>query len=261
MASSKPLLRESNLSAVLVKTRCTLMIVLVTEMNVSRLPDEIPFERWVQHVFDHPIVEPQWHFHDGDEFSEDWDSQANPARTLEFLTRLFRAPAFLIGTYTRAQIDQGLSYIVDSSCSNHMFAISDESLPLDDRCACILATSTLYSDLMVAVYGNDLGHLQRDKGDPDRPNFACYMWWDVIPLHGGLEYRDRLNESVLQVFRETLILRSEACLESALHGCGHWQSYHPKQIESIVQYFLNSRDDISPELRRYAELAAIGHVQ
>jgi len=228
---------------------------------MTRLPDDIPFERWVEHVFDHPIVEPRWwHRHDDDSF-EYWPEEKDPARTAAHMTQLFRNPAFLLETYSHAQIDQGLYYLVDPSCSSHMFALREVAVPWEDRRACIHAMCTLYSDLMAPLYGNDLG--QAGKLPSDRPNSACYMWWDVIPLDGHSENpeKDLLSDAVLHVFRETLKLRSEACLESVLHGCGHWHMYRSKEIESIITQFLKRRRDISAFLRLYAELAAQGLVQ
>jgi hypothetical protein len=88
------------------------------------------------------------------------------------------------------------------------------------------------------------------------------MWWDIIPIYGGMEHtdRDRINEAVLNVFEQVLKLRSESCLESVLHGLGHWHDYVPERTEPIVRRFLG-RTDLSPELRSYAELAATGSVQ
>lgn len=230
---------------------------------MSKLPDDIPFERWVRHVFDHPILEPQWYFHVEDEHAEEWDSDANPARTVEYLTRLFREPAFLVGLYSRAQVDQGLSYIVDASGPCLISVVRDETLPLKDRCGCIVAIASLYADLMAPVYRNDIAHLQQHASSPDRAQYACYMWWDIIPLYNGMKHPDtkRLNAAILHVFRSTLRLKAEACLESVLHGCGHWQPYLPDEIRAIVGDFLTSRRDISPAVRFYAELASTGRVQ
>ena len=66
---------------------------------------------------------------------------------------------------------------------------------------------------------------------------------------------------MLEVFEKTLMLKSEACLESALHGLGHWHVFLPEKTGPIVRRFLAERKDISPALRRYAEGAAIGMVQ
>jgi hypothetical protein len=88
------------------------------------------------------------------------------------------------------------------------------------------------------------------------------MWWDVIPLYGGMGHCDQeqINTAVLNIFEQVLKLKAESCLESVLHGLGHWHLYVPDRTESIVRRFL-ARTDISPELRNYAELAAVGGVQ
>lgn len=221
------------------------------------------FQEWITHVFDHPVNEDisWWHDLDAD-WEEIWSENANPALTLSFLTRLFEEPGFLIERFTAGQIDQGLYYLVDNSCSEHMFALRDSELPWEVRCKCIAAMASLYEKLLAPLNGNSLGHTAT-RHDPDHPNFACHMWWDVIPLYGGLDHPDRggINQAVLEVFEKTLKLKSEACLESVLHGLGHWHLYLPEKTGPIVRRFLAERKDISPTLRRYAEDAATGMVQ
>lgn len=228
-----------------------------------RLPDDISYEQWVEFVFDHPVLNPQWWWQEPESgYLQEWNESADTARTLMFLTKLFEEPQGLISRFTRAQIDQGLNLLVSNACSNHMFALIDAKLPWADRCKCFDAMIPLYTKLMARVYENDLGHTQHAPSDPQRPTFACYMWWDVIPLYGDMDHsdRDRINDAVLHVFEQVLKLKAESCLESVLHGLGHWALYIPERTEPIVKRFLH-RTDISPALRRYAELAAVGGVQ
>lgn len=225
------------------------------------LPDDISYEEWVRFVFDHPILDPSWWWQFPETgYLQEWNDEADRARTLSYLTQLFEKPEGLIGRYSRAQIDQGLKFLVCNSCSNHMFALSDAKLPWADRRRCFDAMIPLYTKLMAPVYGDDLAHNR--YGPAERPNYACYMWWDIIPIYGGMEHtdRDRINDAVLNVFQQVLKLKSEACLESVLHGLGHWHQYHRARTAQIVQRFL-LRTDLSPELRSYAELAATGMVQ
>ncbi len=229
---------------------------------MSQLPDDISYERWVEHVFNHPVLDPAWYFHLDSEHEEEWDSKADPARTLAHLTCLFRQPAFLIRRFSCAQIDQGLGYLVSPSCSSHMFSLLETSIPWEERRECIEAMHTLYSELMAPTYGDVLGHLENST-TPELPHNACYMWWDVIPLYGGMKHadRDQIKDAVLHVFSKTLKLTSEACLESVLHGLSHWRMYAPDLTEPIVRTFLKSRPAISAALRRYAKHAAMGLVQ
>lgn len=229
---------------------------------MRQLPDDISFDRWIRHVFDHPVLDPEWWFQDDEsEHFEYWNEEADPARTLAYLTQLFAGPAFLIERYSRAQIDQGLNYLVSPSCSNYMFVLTDTSLPWPKRESCIEAMVPLYSKLMAAVYGDDQGRTQRGVPE-EQPTFGCYMWWDLIPLYGGMKHpdRDRITDAVFYVFEETLKLKEEACLESILHGLCEWHMYLPKRVKQIVRHFLETRSDISDELRRYAKMAAVGAV-
>lgn len=228
-----------------------------------RLPDDLSFQGWVNYVFDHPRLDPQWWWQDPESgHFQEWNDTADPARTLSYLTQLFAEPRELSDRFTRAQIDQGLNFIVSNACSNHMFVLLDEKLSWDDRRVCIDAMIPLYEKLMAPVYGNDLGHTQKGLSEVERPNFACYMWWDIIPIYGGMDHRDqkRINNAVLNVFEQILKLRAESCLESVLHGLGHWHLHVPEQTEPIVRQFL-TRKEISRELREYAECAAKGAVQ
>ncbi len=228
-------------------------------MNLEPLPADISYERWVEHVFDHPILDPQWWWRD-DSHYEFWDEDADSVRTLSYLTRLFRNSGILADHYSRAQIDQGFNYLVSNSCSSYMYVLTNEELPIADRTTCISAIGDVYRDLFSKVYGNDIAH--GSHGGGMEPNFICYMWWDIIPLYGGMELPDinAINSAVLQTFEHTLDLKSEACLESVLHGLGHWQMYCPLEVGRIVGRFLKGRSDISNALRRYAELARIGQV-
>jgi hypothetical protein len=228
-----------------------------------RLPDDLPYEEWVRFVFDHPVLDPHWWWQAPESgYFQEWNESADTARTLSYVTQLFQSPEGLIERFNRRQIDQGINFLVSSSCSNHMCVLSDAKLPWADRRRCFDAMVPLYVKLMAPVYQDDLSHNEPGPGDPERPTFGCYMWWDVIPLYGGMDHcdRDRINDAVLHVFGEVLKLKAESCLESVLHGLGHWQHYLPERTEPIVQRFL-SRTDISAQLRGYAERAAAGRVQ
>ena len=225
------------------------------------LPDDLSYEGWIDYVFDHPVLDPQWWFQVGTAYCQEWNEEADPARTLSYLTRLFQNPGGLVSRFTRPQIEQGLNFLVSNACSNHMHVLRNTALLWAARRACFDAMITLYRDLMAPVYGNDLGHDKHAFLDPDRHNYACYMWWDIIPLYGGMPGEGGLIDSaVLDVFGQVLRLKSEACLESVLHGLGHWHSSNPKWVEAIIGSFLK-RNDLSSELRRYAKLAARGSVQ
>jgi hypothetical protein len=161
-----------------------------------RLPDDLPFESWVAYVFDHPVLDPQWWWQAPESgHLQEWNTAADLPRTLQYLTRLFNDPAEIAVRFSRPQIDQGLNFLVSNTCSNHMFTLTNTKLPWSDRRACFDAMIPLYSKLFAPVYGHDLANGVYELRDPDQINFACYMWWDIIPLYGGMKHpdRDRIN--------------------------------------------------------------------
>lgn len=222
------------------------------------LPDEITYEEWIRYVFDHPILQLEWYFLDeGSPYYGYWNEDANPARTLSFLTKLFEEPEGLITRFNRAEINQGMHFLVSTSCSNHMFALTDESLPWEDRKRCFNAMIPLFTKLMAPVFGDDVEYGLLEVND----NSACFMWWDVIPLSGNMDHPDgeRINEVGLHVLEQILNIKAESCMESAIHGLGHWHHEFPEQVRELIEKFL-TRTDISDGLRWYAEQAKIGHI-
>lgn len=216
------------------------------------LPDNISYERWVKHVFDHPVFDYQWWFR-GDEYAEEWDAKALPAMTLEYMTRLFMNPGFLLQKYRPAQIDQGLNYLAYNACSNHMFVLSNKSLPWPDRKACFESMVPLYRDLMAPVYGDYLAGNNHD--DPAFAiNFSCAAWWDMIPIYNerGKE-RHVINDAIFNVFRQVLQLDSEACLESVLVSLNLWSMILPRESKELAERFLRERPMVSQELKDQAQ--------
>jgi hypothetical protein len=55
-------------------------------------------------------------------------------------------------------------------------------------------------------------------------------------------------------------LKSLACQESALHGLGHWQRGHDRQVSAIIDSFLAANPEIDTRLIGYANSARCGCV-
>jgi hypothetical protein len=214
---------------------------------------DLPFEAWVAHVFDHDVRQPQWYFDDDAPF---WAAPA--PRTLAHLTRLFEDPLPWLAPYSDAQLDQGFWYVVSNTGSNHMFALTDVTAPLDARLRAVRSFTPLFTRLFAPRCSGGLGH--RSRGIDHTLDSSCYMWWDIIPFSGAPDDLERrsLDEAALTVMREILALPSEACRESALHGLGHWQRAYPAQVLTIIDGALRDAADWSPELIQYARSARTG---
>lgn len=184
-----------------------------------------------------------------------------PSVALRYITRLFETPAGLGRRYPQPQVDAGLEFILMGGHS-YLGAFTDISLPWESRRRGIESITVLYRELFAPLYGDNIGGNTSNEDRTFR-NVACYMWWDVgsLPLgRPGHPERGQIDELLLKVFREVLQVRSEACLESVLHGLGHWHFWLPGPTGEVVRDFLAMRDDLSDEIRQYAESTARGLV-
>jgi len=221
---------------------------------------QLAFTDWITLVFDHRVTQHEWYF----STDTDWE-EGDPRVTVQHLTRLFEEPAVILDRHSPEQINQGLWFLVSSSCSNDMVALLDDSVPREDRKRCIVSIGSLFKKLFSVVCTDHLSHLDRGATAPTSVNpinLVCFMWWDLFPR---LDEPDdpswwEMDATILEVLRGILSLSSVACRESALHGLGHWHLYHPDRVEEIIDEFLTSVTLIDAELRKYAKAARMGGV-
>jgi len=184
----------------------------------------------------------------------------DPKRLVQYYTWLLRDPVPFLEPYSADQIDQGLQFLFNNSYSNWMYAFIEPKVPWEARRECIRAIPHLFSAIFAERCSEELSHL--DEASENPLNGACYMWWDVLPVHGRAEdpaYAERDRE-FLDAMQEILLLPSMACQESALHGLGHWSGQYPQYVEAAINRFLAVHPSLRPELRRYAEQTRIGYV-
>ena len=218
----------------------------------------LTFEEWLTFVFDHQVPtgqEKAWHW----EFDADeWDE--NHADVIQFLTQAFEDAEAVFKPYTDAQLNQGLWYIADNSCSNHMFALLDTNIPWTERQRCLYSIHQLYEQCFAKRCSPHLSH--KDEPGANPLNGVCYMWWDLIPIYGMPEdsHRQQLDQTILQVMESTLQLDSIACREGALHGLGHWQYKYPKRVGEIINKFSMTYQDLPKDLETYMSNAFVGYV-
>jgi hypothetical protein len=216
----------------------------------------LSFEEWVRHMFDHEASGPQWYY---DAAAPFWMGPAD--LNVEYITRLFEEPVPVLSEYSDAQLNQGFWYLVSNGGSDCMFALIDESVPLEKRVRCLKSFKSVFQKLFATRCSPHLSHLDEPGAVP--LNSACYMWWDIIPLLGqpGVASRKAIDHAALEVMADTLTMDSIACQESALHGLGHWQLYYPSEAMQIIDVFLSGNRNLRPELINYAKSARCGCVQ
>jgi len=215
------------------------------------------YEAWIAHCFDHPVARDAWYFSPD---APEWDAPAEV--TLAYLTRLFSTPLQSVGQFSDAQLNQGFWYLTSNYCSDHMYLLIDSSLPEAARLECLHAMKHLYAELFFTRCTNLPSHGQEHPEALSPLNAICYMWWDVMPIHGEPNdpRRKTFDMAVLALLRETLGLGHFACQESALHGLGHWSYYYRVRVRNIIEQYLGDAPETAV-LGDYARLAADGKVK
>ena len=221
--------------------------------RLARL-ESLPFEAWVEHVFDHEVRKPEWYF-DPDAFS--WGG--SPEAAVAYVTRLLEDPLPILDRFDDARLNQGFWYMVGSE-SEYMFSLTDLSVPLSGRLRCVRSFEPLFRTLFASRCSPHLSHLDQPGASP--LNAVCYMWWDIIPVHGAPDdhTRPELDAAALDVMEAILLLDSLPCRESALHGLGHWALYYSARVQQIIDAFLRRHSGLPAELVAYAARARNGHV-
>jgi hypothetical protein len=211
------------------------------------------YRNWLSHVFDHPVRDPAWFF------ELDVPAFDVPADELvELITHAMLNCGNDLKPFSDGQVNDGLNYIFNNSCSSVVFAMLDNKVPLEKRRRAIASIKRLYADCFEPRCAPVLGHKNQQGGNP--LNYICYMLWDVSPLAhlDGQEQSDLLYETLLDVLESALDSKNIACVESALHGLGHIQHYRDELSRPMIQRFIHSHPQLKKDIRQYAENAASG---
>jgi hypothetical protein len=217
--------------------------------------EALSLPNWIAHVFDHPVTEPEWYWsHDAPEWHD------GPEHIASLIADTFEQSAELLSRFSDAQLNQAFWFLVSGSGSDFMFALADSAVPLATRLRALRSFVPLFEQVMAARCTPHLSHLDEQPADP--LNSACYMWWDILPIHGKPEEPDRteFDAEVLRVLSRLLSIPHDACRESALHGVSEWQFYYPS-AETIVDDWLAQTPGLRPQLLSYAQRAKVGMVQ
>jgi hypothetical protein len=212
------------------------------------------FDEWIASTFGHPVTEPKWYWDTADGF---WDGPA--ATIVGYMARLFAEADNALSPFSEAQAAQGLHAVAANGPTEYAFLLLDTTVPLRSRLDCIGAMEALFRHYLARRCTPHLSHLDRIK-TPDHVsplNGVCYMWWDVLPLHGLSRIRPdhpdgpELDHAIFTVIRRCLEIDSVACQESALLGLMQWSPYYD-EAGDIAEDFLSRNPDIWPELRAFA---------
>jgi hypothetical protein len=228
---------------------------------------DITFEKWIEYVFDHPVVEGKSYFlyTDWDINDAWWSETKSPATTIAYMTRLFENPREILKPFSDAQLNQSFHFLIDPGQSWHLGLLTEQTTPLADRLYCIQLIYNLFEQVFAVRCSPNLS-----KGivgvtppaDKNPLNFICFMWWDIAPIYGAFKTEDekQIANASFEVMKKTLQLDSIACQESSLHGLGHADFHYSAARKAIDDWLLTHQDTISDRLKTYALSARDGNV-
>ncbi len=211
-------------------------------------------EEWIEHVFDHPVTNPAWHWEPD---SPRW--QGSSEQIASHIAETFERSGQVLACFSDEQLNQGFWFLVNSSCSGYMYSIVDPGVPFSLRIRALRSFVLLFEQIMAVRCSGHLSHL--DEQGANDLNSACYMWWDILPIDGCPQETTRaeFDAEVLVVLKQLLVIPQDACRESTLHGLGHWSIHYPS-VAGIIDEFLSSTPNLRPELIAYAKRAKTGAV-
>jgi|SRR5579871_3551479 len=209
---------------------------------------ELNFDQWIARFFDQPIAIERGSF---PEDSDWWECPS--ADIVACLTRTFAECDTVLKPFSEVQVAQGLDFLVGGS--EYMQELKETRVPLPDRLRCIEAMGTLFENCFAKRCTPHLSHLDEPGASP--LNGVCYMWWEILPLHGMVHHAPEhpdgaaLDRKILDVISRCLEIDSEPCQESALLGLLNWSPYYA-ETTTIINDFLSRHPNIRPELRTWA---------
>lgn len=214
------------------------------------------YAEWLRFVFDRPVTSNGWYF--------DFDIEpfnAEPLELVGLIGSTFEYCGRDLAGYSNDQLSHGLSYIFNNFCSDCVYSLMSDDVPLMLRLEAIGALKKLYSDVLDHRCAPVQARLDEQGGNA--LNNFCYMLWDVSPLARPENSTEKavLYNAVSDVLNHAVRSANPACVESALHGLGHMMPYYPERAEAIIDEFLETGVTRFAELRQYAQAARTGNVQ
>jgi hypothetical protein len=201
------------------------------------------YDEFVSFVFDREVRARGGNYHP---WYFDVEVSCEATRVCEFYIQLFRSPDFLLGKYSKAQLEQGFWAIHGAAfdCSVQRI-IWDTDVPFPSRCECIKSMSDLFKRFFAR----------------EPLETSVFMWWDSLCFEWHCGNRDRqrggedmsMQDVIFEVLAGLLQSDSEICQDAALHGLGHL--HHPA-TQGLIEDYIMQRQSMTQERRQYALAAA-----
>lgn len=196
---------------------------------------------------------------DSDPFGMDWIFETAPSGIAELMTSTFVHSGRDLAGYSDRQVSIGLQALLFCNFSNfaHEVSAPDVSDPL--KAGVIKSLLPLYRDCLTQRSPPVLGHRSESVGNP--LEFLTYMLWDVSPFDVMAHRTKGGTDALIEVLTATLGLPNDACVESALHGLGHFPRSLRHRAGTVIDQWLAEKPAVRSELLDYARAARTGSIQ
>lgn len=198
----------------------------------------LTFERWIQHVFDHPEKDPHWYTDPG---AEHWNGE-NAAKA-EYIARTFEEAAACLSRFSDRQLDTGLHFIVGW---NYAIDALAEDVPPAARARVVRSTVPLFESLFAARC------VKLDWGGGYPLYRICLAFWELFP---PAESSDKID-----ALERILSIDNAMCQYSALRGLGLGQPEAPERTAGIIDAYLQRHPEPDFPLRSWALNARKGNM-
>lgn len=218
-------------------------------------PGSLSFDQFLAFFFDHAESEQFWY---ADARYALADVVISGPAVVDHLSRLFSDFGPATARYTPAQISHGIWAIFSPSFALTE-ALWDNSVPLENRAACIRSMLALFRDY-VAIQDADV--LQK----------CFFMWWHIIVTgfwahQGEFEEPDtskldtestELLETIFETLKQILNVPDPRTQGYALHGLGHL--HHPGVRDLVQNYIEQNKDRFTEDHMQWIEQCRDGVV-
>lgn len=213
------------------------------------------YDKWIAFHFGRNVDDP---------YALDWEFQGSADEKALLVAETFNRCKTDLQGFGDQVVATGVKALMMGGLSNLGYELLGAGRV--QKIALIQSLKPLYSDLLAVRSPPVLGHLNESVGSP--LEYVTYMLWDVSPVDHliGITAPKSANSLLIDVLSDVLNMKpaNPAVIESVLHGFGHFVGAHPKyrnEIVAAIDYFLNNRPIVRPELRTYALAAKRGMVQ
>jgi hypothetical protein len=209
------------------------------------------YEQWRDELFNHPVDSDPTSLNHSDDFYDLYDLL--PLKAFEFVDRVLVDPE-VHKLYSRQQLGIGLHTLFHYLCGGlpelYTTAVNEER-----RIQGISHLIHLYTHYFERYCTAAVTQLDDKTDDPMA--FICYMFWDIFVLYPG-NASPRMQSAAIQVMQTVLKTDNQQCLESAIHGLGHWTDV-PEAVTTL-QTWLKNPTTTNAAILNYARAAMTGKI-